>query len=365
MAFWEYPGVFLFLLVTSAPILSAATVYSAPACGSPVVSSRIVGGTAAMNGAWPWQASLQYQYSHICGGSVISNKWIMTAAHCFENSLTTSLYRVRLGAYQLSLSSPNEFISSVKSITVNSQYNSQTNFGDIALVELSSTITYTTFILPVCVPSSSANFTAGMECWVTGWGNIGWGAKLPYPQTLQQVMTPLISRDSCEQMYHTSTGVSSSVTIVRVDQICAGYAAGQKDSCQGDSGGPLVCNVQGVWYQVGIVSWGEGCALANSPGVYTLVPNYRSWLSSYNATTDVLTRANTAASTVGAVTTATVASTDGATTILNAASINIQEHKVTAVNTDTVNESSSSALSIPVLLLGACVLLCRWIPTGH
>ncbi|OCT61932.1 hypothetical protein XELAEV_18047965mg, partial [Xenopus laevis] len=350
---------------TSSPIWLATTVYSAPACGSPIVSSRIVGGTAATNGAWPWQVSLRYKTSHICGGSVISNQWIMTAAHCFQNSLFASQYQVRLGAYQLSLSNPNEIISNVETIIVNSEYNKDSNFADIALVKLTSPISYSKYILPVCIPSSTDSFPEGMECWVTGWGTIGSSVNLPYPQTLQQVMTPLISRDKCEQIYHSSTGISSSVTIVPTDQICAGYAAGQKDSCQGDSGGPLVCKLQGVWYQVGIVSWGEGCALPNYPGVYTLVAAYQSWLSPYNATTDVLTKADTTASTVSAVTTAYVASTDDMSTMINVATINIQANKVTAVNTDTIFKSSSSTQSIPVLLLGSCVLLCWWFINDH
>ncbi|OCT59157.1 hypothetical protein XELAEV_18001646mg [Xenopus laevis] len=257
MEFWEFAGITLLLLVSAPPTFSQNTTSTSPICGSPLVSSRIVGGTDATDGAWPWQISLRYQGSHICGGSLISNQWVLTAAHCFEYSTSPADYQVWLGAYQLSITTSKEIISNVDSVI---------------------------YILPVCVPSTSESFYEGMQCWVTGWGNIGSAVNLPYPQTLQQVMTPLINWKTCDQMYHVGTGISSSVAIVPTDQICAGYAAGQKDSCQGDSGGPLVCEVQGVWYQVGIVSWGDGCAVANRPGVYTLVPSFGSWLSSYNAT---------------------------------------------------------------------------------
>uniref|UniRef100_F6R493 Peptidase S1 domain-containing protein n=1 Tax=Xenopus tropicalis TaxID=8364 RepID=F6R493_XENTR len=245
-------------------------------CGSPLVSNRIVGGTDATDGAWPWQVSLDYHGSHICGGSLIATQWIMTAAHCFEYSKSPSDYKIRLGAYQLSLISPHEITSTVDSIIVNSPNSSSTN-TDIALIRLTSPITYTKYILPICLPSTSDGFTEGMECWVTGWGTIASQGEvnLPYPMTLQQVMTPLISRATCNQMYNTDSLLS---VVVPLDQICAGYAAGQKDSCQGDSGGPLVCQLQGIWYQIGIVSWGEGCAVRNRPGVYTLVPAYYSWV---------------------------------------------------------------------------------------
>ncbi|KAE8578218.1 hypothetical protein XENTR_v10023403 [Xenopus tropicalis] len=141
-------------------------------------------------------------------------------------------------------------------------------------------------------------------------------------------MTPLISRTSCDQMYHIGTNVPSSTAIIPSDQICAGYAAGQKDSCQGDSGGPLVCKLQGIWYQIGFVTWGDGCAIANRPGVYTLVPAYQSWLSSYNATENT---------------------------------VNVDSVPTTAPPTLISNVSSLFSLSKSAPLPGACSLLCIWL----
>ncbi|KAG8545723.1 hypothetical protein GDO81_020436 [Engystomops pustulosus] len=94
-------------------------------------------------------------------------------------------------------------------------------------------------------------------------------------------MTPIIDRATCDKYYHVGSYTSSSVSIILDDMICAGYQDGGKDSCQGDSGGPLVCKVKGAWYQAGIVSWGDGCAISYRPGVYTRTTAYQSWIQGY------------------------------------------------------------------------------------
>ncbi|XP_069506314.1 serine protease 33-like [Ambystoma mexicanum] len=254
------------------------------ACGSPVISDRIVGGQDANNGQWPWQISLQQNGIQLCGGSLITEAWVLMAAHCFPSGpFDLSVFRVYLGAYQLSQNNvnPNVISTTPKRVIINSNYTSEGSSGDIALLELAAPVQYTSYIRPVCLPAPSVHFPAGMKCWVTGWGNIQDGVSLTSPMTLQEVQVPLIDQKTCDNMYHVGSGVSQNYVFIKYDMICAGYQQGQKDSCQGDSGGPLVCNMAGSWFLAGVVSWGYGCAEANRPGVYTMVTAYNAWIKQY------------------------------------------------------------------------------------
>ncbi|XP_015742837.2 serine protease 27-like [Python bivittatus] len=247
------------------------------ACGQPVIVPRIVGGHAAAEGSWPWQASILQDNSHICGGSLINPNWIVSAAHCFSSAGT--LYEVQLGAYKLLDPSPNMVTSTVKRVISHPDYSGDGSSGDIALVELNSPVHFTDYILPVCLPASSAKFVAGTECWVTGWGHTMSSEDLAPPKILQAVEVPIIERDTCNDLYNRSRNYQLETDLVKADMICAGYEEGGKDACQGDSGGPLVCNSGGAWTLAGVVSWGEGCAEPDQPGVYISVPFYVDWIN--------------------------------------------------------------------------------------
>ncbi|XP_060758292.1 serine protease 27 [Neoarius graeffei] len=244
-------------------------------CGRPFVETRIVGGSEAQNGAWPWQVDIQLGTSgHVCGGSVISRDWVLSAAHCFTDPSNVSSYRLYMGRYQLSGTNQFETLREVKRVVVAQGYTTPQEGRDVALVELSSPLTWTTHIQPVCLPDANFLFYGGTMCYVTGWGDTQVGVSLAGVGKLREVSVPIIDQETCNSMYQSSFHNVDTVYILS-DMICAGYPEGGKDACQGDSGGPLVCSIgNDTWIQAGVVSFGLGCAQKNRPGVYARVSSF-------------------------------------------------------------------------------------------
>ncbi|TKS91186.1 Serine protease 27 [Collichthys lucidus] len=229
------------------------------------MNSRIVRGEDAAAGAWPWQVSLHQSSRHFCGGSLINDQWILSAAHCLLRSgkpISASSVTVFLGRETQQLPNNNEVSRGVSRFIIHPGFNRTTNNNDISLLQLSSPVTFTNFIRPVCLPSAGSVFDAGTTCFVTGWGSIRDAAALPSPQRLQQVSLPIVSNSRCNRSYDGE---------ITDNMICAGLEEGGKDACHGDSGGPLVAKNGSRWVEVGVVSFGEGCADRNFPGVYTRV----------------------------------------------------------------------------------------------
>ena len=241
---------------------------------------RIVGGTAAQLGSWPWQVQLSItnaQGSFLCGGSLVSDQWVLTAAHCIDDAGVTvspSSVTVRAGSLQ---KDSGGVVRGVSSIVKHHAYEPITYDNDIALLRLSSAMPLSSTVNVIAPLSGSQEgqlATTNTLATVTGWGTTSPGGSTS--SVLMQVQVLLLTSSACaSQSAYGSTNISNNM-------ICAGYPTGGKDSCQGDSGGPLVVpNGSSGHVLAGIVSWGNSCAQANYPGVYTRVANYQPWIQKH------------------------------------------------------------------------------------
>ena len=231
---------------------------------------RIIGGTAAERDEFPFLAYIQLcnkfeTACSLCGGALIHSKYVVTAAHCKEN---TDHINVRLGFHSRldNKSSYTEYRVAIEDFIIHPDYNDKTVDNDIGLITIPEdhNIPKEQFVsLPWNRPSTGDILS------VAGWGVLDY-ATGEFPEVLQKIEVPVIDDDLCY----------SWIEITKDITFCAGYDDGKMDACQGDSGGPLFYqSVQGegaVLY--GIVSWGTDCAQPKQPGVYTNVFYYRDWL---------------------------------------------------------------------------------------
>ncbi|XP_021089517.1 brain-specific serine protease 4 isoform X1 [Mesocricetus auratus] len=272
----QFRMVILLVLLTTTATLSAVRTPVSPDCGKPQQLNRIVGGEDSMDAQWPWIVSILKNGSHHCAGSLLTKRWVVTAAHCFKNSVDKpSLFSVLLGAWQLGNPGPRSQQVGIAWVLPHPRYSwKEGTRADIALVRLEHSIQFSERILPICLPDSSVRLPLNTDCWIAGWGSIRDGVPLPQPQTLQKLKVPIIDSELCKRLYWRGAGQEA----ITEDMLCAGYLEGERDACLGDSGGPLMCQVDDAWLLTGIISWGEGCAERNRPGVYTSLLAHRSWV---------------------------------------------------------------------------------------
>jgi len=243
--------------------------------------ARIIGGEEARGAAWPSTVALvrttndnlfQRQF---CAGNLVAAQWVLTAAHCLHDAagVTTNAADIRVAAGVTDLSQTSGVTEHViANVIVHPQYDPSNpgTYNDIALLELAQPASQR--VMPLFNGDTDA--LVGRSTVVVGWGALAFSqfGQLPFPTVLNQVSVPLVSRAVCNQPV-------SYNGIIADTQLCAGFREGERDSCVGDSGGPLMLLHEGQYQQVGIVSFGRGCAEPDLYGIYTRVPAYLTWIN--------------------------------------------------------------------------------------
>ncbi|MEU5694481.1 serine protease [Actinosynnema sp. NPDC020468] len=243
------------LVALMLPVLGASVAAAQPHGD---VGPMIVGGSRASTTQYPWVVYLAtssgFQY---CGGTLVAANKVVTAAHC---TVGDSPSAVRVVAGRDDKNSSAGVVAKVTKIWIHPSYRDAAQGSDVSVLTLDRTLTQAT--LPLATPADSALYAAGTSSTILGWGTTSSGGSAS--RYLLKATVPLTSDATCSAAY--------SREYIPSAMVCAGYPQGGTDTCQGDSGGPLVAGGK----LIGITSWGEGCASAGYPGVYTRVATYAS-----------------------------------------------------------------------------------------
>ena len=240
-------------------------------CASVPAKPKIVGGQEAGAHSMPYTVWFGF-----CGGTILSSRWIISAAHCFYGYNTPEY--LQIGVHDIYHSGKSY---KVESVQVHSGYNDAQITNDFALIYLAENIHFdeTAGIAYLPAADHAPQSDPGSTCHVAGWGTLSYGGESP--NTLQYVNLDIFENEICQNSFPFWFDESS--------QFCAGHLDGNVDSCQGDSGGPLICEIGGKPVLTGIVSWGYGCGEKGYPGVYSKVSSAINWIKSFNVDASFVT----------------------------------------------------------------------------
>ncbi|XP_064472159.1 protein masquerade-like isoform X1 [Ornithodoros turicata] len=238
---------------------------------------RVIGGRDALPGEWCWQAALvNTKNQYLCGGALIGNQWVLTAAHCVTNLVRNGeTFFVRVGDHDLgsAVGSPGAQTQQVATTYIHHNHNGQTLDNDIALLKMQNPFQMNDGVCVVCLPARGSSRTPGNRCTVTGYGYISENG--PISLKVREAHLPIVDDKRCTEQIN---AVTEKLFILPASTYCAGGQDGN-DACQGDGGGPMVCQVDGFYELTGLVSWGFGCGRPDVPGVYVKVSSFIGWIN--------------------------------------------------------------------------------------
>ncbi|XP_004393642.1 PREDICTED: serine protease 40-like [Odobenus rosmarus divergens] len=220
-------------LQPSAAVMKAGVGGVSAVCGKPKAMGRIYGGRDVLAGQWPWQASLLYQRTHVCGAVLIDPLWLVSTAHCFLNkSHAPADYRVLLGSTRLYQHTQHAQEMSLSRIIVHPDFEKRHPFGsDIVMLQLHLPVNLTSYIAPACLPSPGMQLSPSLSCWITGWGMLSEDKHLHSPFHLQEGKVSLIENEFCNVLYRQRLSNSKTYS-VQEEMLCAGDFSTGKAICQ-------------------------------------------------------------------------------------------------------------------------------------
>ncbi|KAM4566076.1 coagulation factor X [Odontesthes bonariensis] len=231
------------------------------------ITFRIVGGDLEQRGGSPWQVLIHRSDGFgFCGGTLVSDRWVVSAAHCFEESAD----HVTIGDLDKLRPDPGEQLIKIQEVIVHPHFHSFTFDSDIALLYLAQPVVRGPTAVPACLPDphlSKYLLREENRGVVTGWGATQYLQRSS--RFLRKVTLPVVSHQAC---------TATTEQVITDNMFCAGYLEASVDACSGDSGGPFVVHYRGTWFLTGVVSWGEKCAARGKYGVYTRLGNFLHWI---------------------------------------------------------------------------------------
>ena len=262
-------------------------------CGerSSTFIERIYGGNSAEPGEYPWNVLIEFTRGRVCGGSIISREWVLTAGHCLLNNMYRTcdnredpgcrlmsprdVISISAGVNDKDERDGNWQVRTATEVVTHPYFTSQTTYidYDVGLIKVNKPFSYNDRVNRVCLPKDGMGHLVGnRDLHVTGWGKTN---TTRFSDVLQKILVPYVSRETCNAEISYDGAITETM-------FCAGYQKGLIDACQGDSGGPLVyLGSNGTFVQGGIISWGRQCAMENFYGVYTNLAYFYSWIMGY------------------------------------------------------------------------------------
>jgi len=239
-------------------------------CGAQVAAheDKIVGGSEAVPGEFPWQVAITIDGLYFCGGSMIDSTHVLTAAHCADGARS---FEVTFGAHNINQNEPSQISEASTDYTIHPNWNPNTLSGDMAIIRLKNAVPLTPRIQPICLVSSNAPNYVDADLVVSGWGktqDVGGGIS----PVLNKATVVGITTAECAAVYG---------SIISDDILCVKTSVYNQGPCNGDSGGPLsFVDGQGVYNQVGLVSFGSRlCLNSGNPDGFTRISSYTQWIS--------------------------------------------------------------------------------------